>query len=321
MRKSNLILRKIKLSSINFSDNQFLFSYPLVFESVKESIKKIGLINPPILKNVKNKYTIVSGFKRIYALKELKVSDLNAFIVNDEYPQLKLFQLSLSENSLIREFNSIEKSIIINRLLRYVDKKVILEDYFKYLHLEPSLKLYNLYQPLIKLEDEIKLSIANNEISDRTGFYLLKFNKQDRMALYKLLKQLRPSFNKQNEIIEIVSEISIREDKKVKDVIQSEEVKKILSCKRFSTPQKLEEIRIYFKERRYPQLTVLEENFNALKKDLKLPSKMKFYPPPYFEGDLYQINLSFSKISQLNKQIDILNKVVNSGKLRKIMKD
>ena len=327
MKELNMILKEIELNSINFSDDEFLISYPLKYDNVKESIEKIGLINPPILyvgdaymRPLRlNKFKIVSGFKRVFALRDLDRKKISCFIISNNYTAIELLQLSILDNSLNRQFNPIEKSIAINKLGKYVPKDNILNNYFKYLGLEPSEKLYILYESLISLEDDIKLAIANNELSERSGANLLGFSKKDRLALFDFLVQLKPSVSKQNEIIELVFEISKRENISVKNVIRAGEIDTIFSNKKLSVIQKLERVREYLKKRRYPQLTKLEEEFESLKKSIGISQDMKFYPPAFFEGNNYEMYLSFSKISQLKKQITILNKMIDSEELKNVI--
>ena len=326
MKKLNMILKEIELNSINFSDDEFLISYPLKYVNVKESIEKIGLINPPLLVGTEHcsvptvgKFKIVSGFKRVFALRDLDRKTITCFIISNNYTAIELLQLAIFDNSLTRQFNPIEKSIIINKLSKYVSKDTIINEYFEHLGLEPSEKLYVLYEPLINLEDDIKLAIANNELSDRTGANLLGFVKKDRLALFDFLIQLKPSVSKQNEIIELVFEISKRENIAVNAVIKAGEIDTIFSNQKFSIPQKLERVREYLKKRRYPQLTKLEEDFESFKKSIGISQDMKFYPPAFFEGNNYEIHLSFSKISQLKKQITILHKMIDSEKLKNVI--
>ena len=327
MKKLNMILKEIELNSINFSDDEFLISYPLKYDNVKESIEKIGLINPPILyvgdaymRPLRlNKFKIVSGFKRVFALRDLNRKKISCFIISNNYTAIELLQLLIFDNSLIRQFNPIEKSIIINKLSKYVSRDTIINKYFKHLGLEPSKKLYALYESLISLEDDIKLAIANNELSERSGANLLGFSKKDRLALFDFLVQLKPSVSKQNEIIELVFEISKRENISVKNIIRSGEIDTIFSNKKLSVIQKLERVREYLKKRRYPQLTKLEEEFESLKKSIGISQDMKFYPPAFFEGNNYEMHLSFSKISQLKKQITILNKMIDSEELKNVI--
>jgi len=316
-----MILEEILLNTINFSDTEFLLSYSFQYDQIKESIKMVGLINPPILLKCKNKFKIISGFKRIFALKKLNQKKINAFVITDDYPPIRLLQMSILDNCLIRPFNPIEKSLIINKLKKYINKDTIIKEYFRYIGLEPSSKLYILYEPLINLEGEIKKSIAIGELSEKSGFQILNFTKEDRLSLFHLLTQLKPSFSKQNEIIELIFEISKRENISIKDVIQSDEINTLLINSKLTTPQRLEKIREYLKKKRFPQLSKLEEEFETFKKKIGISPDIKFAHPTYFEGNTYELHLSFSKIAQLKKQINILNKIANSEDLKKIIKN
>ena len=60
----------VDLKSIDPDDATFRLSYGFDLEPLKESIRRIGLINPPLLrKRPDGRYQIVSGYRRIRALR------------------------------------------------------------------------------------------------------------------------------------------------------------------------------------------------------------------------------------------------------------
>ena len=63
------ILKKIKISSIDEEDKTFIYTFPVKIDELCESIRKVSLINPVILFEHNGKHKIISGLKRVLAVK------------------------------------------------------------------------------------------------------------------------------------------------------------------------------------------------------------------------------------------------------------
>ncbi|MBD3289461.1 hypothetical protein GF337_11715, partial [candidate division KSB1 bacterium] len=92
----------ISLKSIDLSDRTYVFTFEPIISQMVRSVKEIGLINPPILEQISEQpaYRIVSGFKRILALKHLQKETAEAYIFKsaDKKPSLELFLMNFYEN-------------------------------------------------------------------------------------------------------------------------------------------------------------------------------------------------------------------------------
>ncbi len=114
----------VDLKSIDPDDATFRLSYGFDLEPLKESIRRIGLINPPLLrKRPDGRYQIVSGYRRFSASRELGIYSMHCRMVPPETSDEACLLLSLYDNSAHREFNPIEKSLALNRLLPITAKR------------------------------------------------------------------------------------------------------------------------------------------------------------------------------------------------------
>jgi ParB-like chromosome segregation protein Spo0J len=127
----------ITIKNIDLSDRIYIFTFEPIISQMVRSVREIGLINPPILEQISDQpiYRIVSGLKRILALKHLKKESTDAYIFTTEnkQPNLNLFLMNFYENISIRSLNLIEKSIFLNKLLTKfeVSREKIINDYLK----------------------------------------------------------------------------------------------------------------------------------------------------------------------------------------------
>jgi hypothetical protein len=75
----------------------------------------------------------------------------------------------------------------------------------------------------------------------------------------------------------------------------------LLTEAQLSGPQKLESVRRVLRQGRYPQLSTYEQRFQEAVRRLRLPPQISLRPPPYFEGQQYQVTLSFSQRQELQR--------------------
>jgi len=63
--------------------------------------------------------------------------------------------------------------------------------------------------------------------------------------------------------------------------------------------REMDRVRRMLRQARYPQLSTYEQRFQAATRRLRLPPQITLRPPPYFEGQQYQVTLSFSQRQEL----------------------
>lgn len=316
----NVTTRTVHLKNIDLKDKTFLLSYGYDLDPLKQSIKKVGVLNPPILRKKSDAtHQIICGYKRIRALKELGVSSTTCTIVPSKTSDQESLLLSLYDNTSHRELNSIEKSMAIIKLHNYYPEDKIVHDFLPVLKLQPHSTQLKAFKPLCRFERGVKEAILLGKISEHTATQFSQMDRASRSALGKLLIALRLSVSKQAEILNYVSEIAIREKLPIAKVISTPEVKSILNSEKLNQPQKGEAIRKYFRGWRYPQLTEKEKEFTLNLKRLKLHPQISLKPPPFFEGNHYHLSLHFKDLEALRKRLQELESLLNNHSLLNII--
>ena len=94
----------------------YTMSYGFNLDLLCESIRKVGLINPPLLaRNQEGSFDVVSGYRRILALKALGKRKVFCLDVTVVLPStLKRFLAAFYEKLATRKFNDTEKAFILN---------------------------------------------------------------------------------------------------------------------------------------------------------------------------------------------------------------
>ena len=301
----------VDLKSLDPDDAVFRLSYGFDLESLKESIRRIGLINPPLLrKRPDGRYQIVCGYRRISALRELNVSSASCQLVPPETSDEACLLLSLYDNISHRELNPIEKSLALNRLLSYYTEETIARDFLPLFKLQPHITQFRTYQPLCQLDMEIRDAIIDGIIDVQSALRLSRLDPESRKCLARLLISLRLSVSKQAEVITTVAEIGLRDGVSLRTVTGDPDIQSTLTNDKLNRPQKGDAVLRLLREKRYPRLTAKERQVKGALSRIKLPPNASITPPPFFEDNRYCLSLYFTGWQELRERLDLLDTII-----------
>jgi hypothetical protein len=85
--------------------------------------------------------------------------------------------------------------------------------------------------------------------------------------------------------------------------------------------QKTRNLRLYLRQRRYPRLVKIEQQFHEKIAALKLGEGIQIIPPTNFEGDTYNMTIRFSGIDDLKKARRKLSDIIDNPIALKLMDD
>ena len=308
---------QVPLSLIDSEDQTFRITTETGIDDILDSIKNVGLINPPILIKKKSKYTIICGFRRIAACRILGLLNIEAKIPGSNANKLDCVKFAITDNSFQRPLNLIEQSRALFMLSGFFKDMISLADEASSLGLphNPALikKIINIYHLPLPIQN----CVLSNIISLSMAVELGTFEKDAGISFVKIFNDLKLGLNKQRELITLISEISLRENIPVMKVIQESDFQEILQNDELDRTKKTEKLRFYLKKRRYPSITRAEQKFEELVKELKLGNGMKLIPPKNFEGNTFSIKLHFNNLKDLQNHADTLKKIIRNSAFKK----
>jgi len=313
-----LKIKSVKLSCIDLEDNTYRITTRLDIDDLVNSIKNIGLINPPLLKMDGLKYIVVCGFRRINACKLLGHHRIEATIVDPGVNSLECVKLAITDNALQRPLNLVEKSRSINMLSRFYSDYNSLSKAASVLGLPENPLFIKKIKNICHLPHAIQNCILSETVSLSVAIELGMFNCDIGIAFANLFDDLKLSLNKQREIITLIKEIAIRDDVSIMEVLHESDFLEILNDNNLDRSQKSQKIRFYLKQRRYPEITVADKKFKQNIKELKLGNNIKLVPPNNFEGTTYNLKLSFNNSKELQDSMETINSIRQRRLLDKI---
>ena len=230
----------VDLDEMEEGPGPYTMSYGFNLDILCESIRKVGLLNPPLVaRNEKGRFDIVAGYRRILALKALGEPKVLCKEVTSVLPSpLERFLVNFYENVALRKFNDIEKAMILERLRRYVQKEEILASFMPLLSLPSHEGTLEFYLKLVNLEESFQNAISQEEISLKVAKALLELDRDSQQVLFHWIGILKFNFNQQMKFIEYVQDISLREKMTIPQVLSEGSLLKMLKNPRLNNPQK-----------------------------------------------------------------------------------
>ena len=300
----------IDIVQIRISDRSFFLHHQIHSEPLISSIKEVGVVNPPVLQKIptSDEFRVVCGFRRVHAAQMCGIRELDCKIYPPDSPDLDLLLISLHDNLATGPLHPLEKSIAIEKLEAYFDKHQIKDKYLPLLGLASHERGYQDIAPLVCLEDKLRDSLYRGELAQPVAVRLSGLNQQDRLAVFDLFGKIHLSFSKQKQVIEYLIEISLRDEVGISNITRSGPVVETLDNPDLSKPQKGESIREILRKRRLPELTQAEEQFQEIRRSLKLGRDIKLLASASFESDRFKIQFEVDSVKDLQKKIERLKK-------------
>jgi ParB family chromosome partitioning protein len=220
------LIEEVSLSKIKPNPNQprQYFNDDQI-EALAISISQHGLIQPIVLKPVKDYYMIISGERRYRAYKTLNYKTIPAVIRG--YEDKKIDELALIENIQREDLNPLEEARAYDTIIK--EKK--------YKHHELALKvgksrshIVNMLG-LLKLHQDIQILVEHHELSMGHARALSKLSEKDALRLAKKVIHQALSVRQLEAVIQQLKEkpmsVSKTETKHLKDIEDKYQLKAI----------------------------------------------------------------------------------------------
>jgi ParB family chromosome partitioning protein len=312
-------IETVKLAGIDCTDNTYRITTATNIDDLTASIKKIGLLNPPLLLENNSEYLIVCGFRRIEACRGLGWSQVEARILDPGTQEADCARIAVADNTLQRPLNLIEQSRSLVLISGFIKDDVILAQELSLLGLPENQSVIKKIEKICHLSRPIQRAILSDTISLAMALELGKLTPDVGAGFVELFENLKLSLNKQREIVTFVQEIALREEIAVLEVINDDRLQAILEQKDFDKNQKTRKIRSYLKQRRFPAITSAARAFEKLIKELGLPGGIKLIPPANFEGSIYTLTFNFKNLPELIEHKTTLDEIVHNPIIKKIL--
>ena len=317
LKTADLLPQPVNLNQIDESPGPYCMSYGFDTTPLADSIRRIGLVNPPILvrkgeRGGEIEFVVVAGFRRIKALKALGERHIPCRILPPETPPRKCLLINLYENLTIREFNPVEKGMTLARLLEWVPAKEVVKTFMPLLDLPSHEETLHVFVQIeTEFERQAKDLLARGDLSTKAAKLLLEMDSAVREGFCRYFFIIKFSKNQQTQFIGFIEDLSHIEDNAISRLLDDPELTDIRHNEQMNNPQKARALIALLRSRRLPHLVKAEKRFKRMVEKLSLPAGYQITPPPFFESPHYRLEISFENGKDLMEKLLIL--VKNEG--------
>jgi ParB family chromosome partitioning protein len=309
---------EVPLRAIDLRDERFRISRAADLKELIWSIKKTGILSPPIVTRRGRRYALVTGWKRALACREAGFREIPV-LVTEERDELRLLLVALSENLATRNLSLAEKAVILSKLSQKgMIPKTLIKEYMPRLGLPAT---------AVHLRGMISLAEAGRAVLDFVSEKapspavvkaLLRFPPAERRRILPLLRPLGQ--NKQKQVLEDLWEIGRRDKLPAERLFRRAEFRRTLGSSRLSMLQKAERIRQLVRKARHPSLSAQEESFRSTLRRMRWPRDITVHPSPGFEEDNITVSFRISSREDFRAALDRLLGMVSREELGELFR-
>jgi ParB family transcriptional regulator, chromosome partitioning protein len=312
-------LATLPLAAIDTEDRTFQVSAETDPADLATSIALIGLINPPQVIAAANRWRIVSGFRRICACCALGWERIQTWCLPPQTAMTTCACLAIADNALQRSLTLPEQIRASRLLFDHCGDAPEFASVARAVGLAPNLKLLRQMNALADAPPDLSRAVADGSVQFPMAMDLLKRPESEATALADLFQMLRPSLNRQRELLAFVDDISHRDELPVEQVVTAAVSQTDATNPDLDRSVRYARLRSALRSQRYPNLAKAEAERNKALRGIQLEPHMQLQPPANFEGRRYQLQLGFSSISELESQARRVSRLSKDPTVHKLL--
>ncbi len=298
------IFRHVPLHEIALDDRTFIVTYRPEMHALQRSVTHVGVLTPLHLRQLSDqaRLQVVCGSKRLLACQQTGRTSVPALVYSaTELSAQQAMLLALHDNLGCRALNAVEKARLLVRLRQdlHYQPTTLLQEFLPLLNLPPRADTLEAYCTLAMLEDALQAAVVEGALPLETALWIGAHAAEDHQVLLALFTGLKVGQNRARECAVYIDELCQRDACHPAALLHDLGVPGVLADPQLSGPQKLDNVRRLLRQARYPQFSAYEQRFQAAVRRLRLPPQISLRPPPYFEGQQYQVTLSFGQRQEL----------------------
>ena len=287
-------------------------------EKLLDSVKEVGIRHPISICSTNKPYKIISGHKRVQATIKAGLTSIPAFFVPTMDDALVT---NLKENFALRHYSDIEKGCILNKLISEgFEEDTIIDLYMPLLELERSKKNFQDLILVEKIGSELQKLLHRSNVPVKVFQVFFAWDNENQEAAEKFFAATRPGVNKWRDLLELIEEISRRDEISPKDIFFASATIETLKDKSLTPPQKYDRVLQALQQKRYPVLSDLKKQVLRALDEMKLDHKTQLKYDDAFESDEMKLELKFRDERELSQQVEKIFHALQSGAVNKVVK-
>jgi ParB-like chromosome segregation protein Spo0J len=296
--------QEIPLAAVDLEDHTFVVPGGGDLSRLIDSLREVGLLNPPWLRaGAAQRYQVVAGYRRLQAAARLGWPALPARLLPASTPEPHCLLLVLHDNAFTRSFNLWEQAVFTRRLLAHWDRGVVAGKFLPLLGLPPSAAHLERLLKASYLSPPFQELCLNGRLALTAAAALSDWPAADQDAALPYLAGLPFSQSKQEQFLEDVNLLARRESVSRQAILSQEQLRQYLADPALNPSGRAEAVRGLLRRWVSPRLSAALATYQAAlgRLGLKDHPRVRLTPPPAFEGPDFHLEIKFQDASELQK--------------------
>ncbi len=312
---SNPVFEAVPIEQIDERDLRYQISTGDPTGSLVASIEHAGLLTPPVLIPKQGSgWAIVSGFKRIAALKGLGMQETVARLLDRQTAHRRCVEIAVMDNTVHRKLNPIEQGRVMLLLDSVFSDTESLCQAADRLGVPVNPRIARKLRIAAQMAPYLQAALIEGTVALPVALQLSEMKEQGAVQqITELIGVMGLGLNRQRELLDWVKAISGREGVSLSDLIEEEHAQQLIHDPDMDRKLKSRLLRQYFRQRRYPEMVKAEKRTQESVKSLKLGSGIRLVPPQHFEGQVFSLTIEFSNQKELITRYQQLDKPIHSA--------
>jgi hypothetical protein len=316
---SKSIYDSVVLSEIDWDDHRFRVSTSGPSGPLAASIRRLGLITPPVLLRQNGVCVIVSGFNRLEVCRQLGRQRITARILGSQTPLEYCIHIAVAENTFSRELNLIEKGRIVQMLDQLYPDQVELCKEAKRLGVPLNFDMARKLRTVVQMNTILQNALSMGHIALPMALKIHEMAEETTAnKISQIFMKMGLGLNRQREFLDWLVGISRRECISIEKLIEDRDLNTILDDPDTDRKQKSVLARQYLKKRRFPEISRIDKRYQEVMQSLRFGKGVRLIPPAHFEGQTYALKIDFTHYEELVSRYQDLEKKIQSSALRSL---
>lgn len=277
-----------------------------------ESIKKIGILTPPVLiEKDGDGYESICGRRRIECARTLNATYCYCQILDKRCREEVILTIILEDQFSSGPLTPVEQAWFIRICSKLLPDKKRRNSFFQSLLPGRITKGLHYLSQLSELEMSIQSAIHLGTLSDRILKEICSFSSNEQHLLLNFIESLHLGGNNQKKLVVQLRDILKRESISLKTFIESNGIREIMSNGELDRNERASRILEFVKCLHQPLLTSAQYIFEQQIKTLKLPDGITVAPTHSFEKDEVTLSVQFRSLKLFKKKWEDIARYLN----------
>jgi|YNPNPStandDraft_1061719.scaffolds.fasta_scaffold39375_2 hypothetical protein len=318
-------LRTVALSEVIRAGpeaREFVFTYRPSLDPLMESIRCVGILNPPLLLEAEGGrgHVIVCGSRRIEAAVRSGMKEITAFtLARGEAGSLECLRRSITDNRFYRGFNEVERAMLFRRLEEMPPEVYKgLEDVLSEEISPPRDPLVrSRYREILDLEPEIKDALAEGKITIGHAFLLVQAPRECRGVFFSWIICCGLNTSEARQVVSWAMETARRNAIEPGVYVRSKGFEEIVS-EHASPRRRAHRLFSRVRRERFPTIEAWEEGLRRARKEAGIEPTVHVSHDPTFETPALSFTMRASSAGELERKIELVSGALREGRLERL---